>query len=313
LTSWAVRRDAQESLEKLRALGVDLDRLSRLTVITGVITNECPLRVGKGRGELGEPTDLPVEKLPDGRPYIPGSSLKGALRSLAERIANAMDLRTCNVFSRLSPCELAAAAIRKAIDALTRGDVEVLSRGLSDILSRAKQSGEEVVKGLAEDISGVISGLNQLEQLPEAISSLVEKLAGLPCPVCRLFGNKELAAHVHVLNAFPLDENVKIHFRTRVAIDRFRKAAHSGALFDYEFVPPGHKWELHIRVYNLDFEGRDEASRLLRSVFDYIREVGLEVGSMKSVGHGLLRLEELRCVVYRIEDFRVRREEVSLS
>jgi len=313
LTLWTARRNVREGLEKLRALGIDLDRLDKLIVIAGVIINETPLRVGKGRGELGEPTDLPVEKLPDGTPYIPGSSLKGALRSLAERMANAMGLRTCNVFSRLSPCELAAATIRKAIDALVRGDVEVLSGGLSDILSRAKQSKEEAVKGLAEDISGIISGFSRPEQLPEAISSLVERLAGLPCPVCRLFGNKELAAHVDTLNAFPLEVNVKIHFITRVAIDRFRMAARSGALFDYEFVPPGHRWEFHVRAYNLDLRGQDEASRLLRSVLDYIRDVGLEVGGMKSVGHGLLRLEELKCVVYRIEDFRVRREEVSLS
>jgi len=293
LISWTARRGIQESLEKLRALGVDLDRLDKLIVITGVIINEAPLRVGKGRGELGEPTDLPVEKLPDGTPYIPGSSLKGALRSLAERIANAMGLRICNVFSRTSPCELAAVTIRKAIDALERGSVETLRRGLLDILSRARA--EEVVRSLADEIHDVIVDLSSLEQLPKAVSDLIEKLAGLPCPVCRLFGNKELAAHVHVLNAFPLDNDVRVHYRTRVAIDRFRKAARSGALFDYEFVPPGHRWRLRIRVYNIDIEGQDEASRLLRSVLDYVRDVGLEVGGMKSVGHGLLRLEELRC------------------
>jgi CRISPR-associated RAMP protein (TIGR02581 family) len=72
----------------------DLDRLEVLTVVKGSLVSETPLRVGVGReAPLGSPVDLAVLRVrfADGRssPVIPGSSLKGALRSLAEVIARA--------------------------------------------------------------------------------------------------------------------------------------------------------------------------------------------------------------------------------
>jgi CRISPR-associated RAMP protein, SSO1426 family len=78
----------------------DLDRLEVLTVITGRLVNETPLRVGVGKEELEERQPLlgsGVDLVPitirfaDGRsvPYIPGSSMKGVLRSLAEAMVRA--------------------------------------------------------------------------------------------------------------------------------------------------------------------------------------------------------------------------------
>jgi len=78
----------------------DLDRLEVLTVITGRLVNETPLRVGVGKEELEERQPLlgsAVDMAPitirfaDGRsvPYIPGSSMKGVLRSLAEAMVRA--------------------------------------------------------------------------------------------------------------------------------------------------------------------------------------------------------------------------------
>jgi CRISPR-associated RAMP protein (TIGR02581 family) len=72
----------------------DLDRLEVLTVITGRLVNETPLRVGVGReSPLGSGVDLvPITiRFADGRsvPYIPGSSMKGVLRSLAEAMVRA--------------------------------------------------------------------------------------------------------------------------------------------------------------------------------------------------------------------------------
>ena len=304
------------SLEsRLRALGPDLDRLERLTVITGVLVNKAPLRIGTGRSELGGPTELPVEKLPDGTPYIPGSSLKGALRSLAEKLARGSNRKVCNIFADLTPCELAAAVARKALDAIRLSSPEFFRRELADILSRAGVIGGEL-KELADEIGSIVSTVRGPEDLEDAIGKLIDVLNGLPCTVCRIFGNKELASHVRIMNAYPKagQQKPEPQFRTRVALDRFRRAARSGALFDYEFVPPGHKWAFEMRVLNLDLlKPRDDASRLLRYVLDYVTELGLEVGGMKSVGHGLMKFEELRARIYRVEDFRIKLvEEVDL-
>jgi CRISPR-associated protein Csm3 len=75
----------------------DFDILEVLTRVRGSLVNETPLRIGVGREPpLGSAVDLaPLRvRFADGRsaPYIPGSSLKGVLRSLAESIARAQGL-----------------------------------------------------------------------------------------------------------------------------------------------------------------------------------------------------------------------------
>lgn len=65
----------------------DFNSLNVLTIIEGTLVNETPLRIGIGREPpLGSPVDIVVYRV-NGIPCIPGSSLKGALRSLAESLA----------------------------------------------------------------------------------------------------------------------------------------------------------------------------------------------------------------------------------
>ena len=61
-------------------------RLIKKIFIKGFIKTETGLRVGAGREtmEIGG-VDLSVVKLPNGLPYIPGSSIKGKMRCLLER------------------------------------------------------------------------------------------------------------------------------------------------------------------------------------------------------------------------------------
>ena len=86
-------------------LGLDFDRLARLTVVEGIAVNLTPIRVGMGRDEYASAAEMPVLRDADGRPYIPGSSIKGALRSLAEALARASGLNVCNIFdAKNNPC-----------------------------------------------------------------------------------------------------------------------------------------------------------------------------------------------------------------
>lgn len=62
----------------------DLDELKTIVKITGKLKNETPLRIGYGKSQsFIDQTDNPILRVGD-KPVIPGSSLKGALRSLAE-------------------------------------------------------------------------------------------------------------------------------------------------------------------------------------------------------------------------------------
>lgn len=62
----------------------DLDVISSIIKIEGKIVNETPLRIGTGKTpDFTTKSDDPIMKIND-KPIIPGSSLKGSLRSLAE-------------------------------------------------------------------------------------------------------------------------------------------------------------------------------------------------------------------------------------
>lgn len=64
---------------------------SRLEITAELVT-ETGLRIGMG-GEAAEPTasDLPIIKDAQGNPFIPGSSLRGVLRSHVERIVRTLE------------------------------------------------------------------------------------------------------------------------------------------------------------------------------------------------------------------------------
>ncbi len=72
------------------------ERLEKRIIISGVLEAVTPLHIGSGKPEveLGE-VDLPVLTDPEGRPYIPGSSLKGRIRAEAERIARQQGMNVC--------------------------------------------------------------------------------------------------------------------------------------------------------------------------------------------------------------------------
>jgi CRISPR-associated RAMP protein (TIGR02581 family) len=58
------------------------------------------VRVGAGRGGTADATDLPILREPSGLPIIPGSSMKGVLRSAAERLLRRVDESlACDILS----------------------------------------------------------------------------------------------------------------------------------------------------------------------------------------------------------------------
>jgi CRISPR-associated RAMP protein (TIGR02581 family) len=70
----------------------------RRYVFTGTLVLKTGLHVGSG-WTVGSPSDDPVIRTPDGRPFIPGSSFKGAFRSTVEKLAPAVGLESCGLMS----------------------------------------------------------------------------------------------------------------------------------------------------------------------------------------------------------------------
>jgi CRISPR/Cas system CSM-associated protein Csm3 (group 7 of RAMP superfamily) len=307
-------------LEFKRLFGLDLDYLNTYTEVEAVIVNEAPLRVGSGRGEgLGE-ADLPVVRGRDGVPFIPGSSLKGVLRSWLEVIHSPED--TCRVGdSSHECCSLKAELVYKLVKSVEKRfykglklEAEEFKRAveeidLRNIAERYKEcaGAREVTEKFANAMQSIAKGVAVLEVsvLVNRLRDVLAKEKLIPCIICRIFGNKALAAHVSISDARPTDGDVKTLIRTRVAIDRFTKTALPGALFDYEYIPEGYKWKFKIIAWNIDLGDKNgDASSRLRLLLENLASIGLFVGGMKSVGHGLLRLvvDESRVKVCRVEN-----------
>jgi CRISPR-associated protein Csm3 len=88
----------------------DFDKLTFRALIEGELENLTPLSIGSGEiGKLGNLDNPVITANINGKPvpYIPGSTLKGVLRTEAEKIARTRGLTVCNVFDHESSCNKA--------------------------------------------------------------------------------------------------------------------------------------------------------------------------------------------------------------
>jgi CRISPR-associated protein Csm3 len=84
-----------------------------------VFLNELHIGSGKGNGR----TDALVIKDHDDKPFIPGSSLRGALRSTIERIASSIGLNPCLSIKDSPNCVTTSRDLQKDFKKLPPKDV----------------------------------------------------------------------------------------------------------------------------------------------------------------------------------------------
>lgn len=73
------------------------EKLENRLVIKGTIEALTPLHIGSGKPQIElEEVDMPIIKDTNDQPYIPGSSIKGKVRSEAERILRKDGAYVCN-------------------------------------------------------------------------------------------------------------------------------------------------------------------------------------------------------------------------
>lgn len=78
--------------------------LQRKYVFTGTLELKTALHIGGGKVNVSN-TDSPVVRTPDGKPFIPGSSFKGVLRSTVEKLAVSIPrLKSCQLTEGVSDC-----------------------------------------------------------------------------------------------------------------------------------------------------------------------------------------------------------------
>ncbi|MHA1595869.1 MAG: type III CRISPR-associated RAMP protein Csx7 [Candidatus Baldrarchaeia archaeon] len=137
--------------------------LYRRVVIS--LSLECvePLRIGSGRRDvLTAAVDLPVIRLKD-TPYIPGSSLKGVLRSTCEMIARTAGLQVC--------------------------------MGVGTATCANRQIGFTEKDTIEKEIKRIIGDKRPLEDLYEMLDNL--------CLTCKMFGTQSYSSKIFVSDAVP--------------------------------------------------------------------------------------------------------------
>jgi CRISPR-associated RAMP protein (TIGR02581 family) len=232
------------------------DTFASRLVIGGRLEAMSGLRIGAGGVEAAQPSasDLPVLVGGDGRPYIPGASLRGVLRSFVERV-----VRTLEPQSGQGRAWEGRGACNPVVEAEW-----CISREAADAW-RQEARRDRDANGDAD---------------------FADKVWSHSCRVCRVFGNTLLASRVRIAD-LPLlgDDPPRVERRDGVAIDRDKETVANK--YDFEALVATSAFDLYIIAENLDAA---ERGLLLLGVRE-LSAGNLQVGGFKGRGLGWVKLE----------------------
>ncbi len=188
------------------------DRFRSRLELSGWLTTETAFRIGAGRSTEVVGTDLPVVRDALGRPYIPGSSFKGVLRSRLESLVRAVSNNrkiVCNPAESEEWC--------------------ITAQGMQEFKERVRK----------------VDARHRDEALTECIISE-------SCLLCLTFGSPWLASKVLVRDLLVDESLWVGQFQIRdgVAIDRDTETAAERKLYDYEVVPAGTRFGVRLLMEN---------------------------------------------------------------
>jgi CRISPR-associated protein Csm3 len=223
-------------------------------VFRGRLVMQTALHIGGGRITLSS-SDSPVVLTPDQKPFIPGSSFKGALRSTVEKLAPDLP--------GFSTCAL-----------IELNNEELQGRNLKEVCPTARQ--------------GEIARRRRERADPQKIQQeIMEDL----CDTCRLFGSPFAAARLNVNDLYMPKEEWSgiIQIRDGVAIDRDSEKAKDRLKYDFEVVPASAAFDLEIVLENASLK---DVQLVCVGLSEFVHGFGV-IGGKRSRGLGACRLEGL--------------------
>jgi CRISPR-associated protein Csm3 len=224
-------------------------------LITATLRMKTALSVGSRASLLPAGSDLPVIKTPEGVPFIPGSSLKGVVRTYVERVLRTLDgMNTQYPGQRLWACD-----------------------------------------PLDEDRRCVTGAQKKalFEQAGEDDARFTELIWQHSCTACRLFGSPWLASRVAFQDAMLANRESLLRLtevRDGVGIDRDLGSAKTGIKYDFETVPAGAKFRITIVVENAE----EWEVGLLLLALKAIEKGELPIGGKTTRGPGWGELVDLK-------------------
>lgn len=244
-------------------------------VFSGMLKMTTGLHVGGGKATLSY-TDSPVVLTPEGLPFIPGSSLKGVLRSTAEKLVASLPadlgLRSCG----LVLADEGENTNHGKIGGEKEPGEQIESRKQSGICPTSRQ---QWVAGQRRTLGG--------EELQRFMESERKKL----CNTCQLFGSPFAAARIRVNDLYLIDDLWcgTTQIRDGVAIDRDKETARPQAKYDFEVVPSTTAFAMYILIEN----ATPQDLQLISIVLSELTSGFASIGGMRSRGLGACILDPL--------------------
>jgi CRISPR-associated RAMP protein (TIGR02581 family) len=187
----------------------------------GTLEMQTALHIGGGRVTRSN-SDSPVVLTPEGAPFIPGSSFKGALRSTVEKFVPLLP-------GNLSTCALMEPGEEEREEARKQG---------RKLCSTTRQ--QEIARERRENPA------------PEQVEAILAQARKDCCDTCKLFGSPFAASRVSVKDLYVLEKvwSDRVEIRDGVAIDRDSEKAKDRLKYDYEVVPASTAFALEITLEN---------------------------------------------------------------
>lgn len=203
----------------------------RRYLFTGSLTLKTGLHIGGGAAELS-PSRNPIIRAPDGQPYIPGSSFKGAFRSAVEKLTPSIGLASCALAEQMG-CPGAQGAEQRAFN---------------EYRQRQRLADDELVRRLS---AGVDLDVETPREAPGGGGKQRKRVQ--LCRTCMLFGSNYLAARIAFSDLYLEGESeAVVQVRDGVAIDRDSEKQVPGLLYDYEVVAPSLSFGLEVMLEDPD-------------------------------------------------------------
>ncbi|MDQ2716046.1 MAG: CRISPR-associated RAMP protein Csx7 [Chloroflexota bacterium] len=187
-------------------------------IFKGTLEMTTGLHVGGGKATLSH-TDSPVVLTPEGLPFIPGSSLKGVLRSTIEKFVASLPadlgLRSCGL--------------------PTEKDDDTLDDNYT-----GKDCPTAHQKWIARE----------RREDPQRAQDIIELARENLCHTCQLFGSPFAAGRIRINDLYLDAWSGATQIRDGVAIDRDKETARPGAKYDFEVVPSTSAFSMYMLVEN---------------------------------------------------------------
>jgi len=255
---------------------LDYRQLESRYRFSGILTMETALHIGTG-GQVSTVTDSPVLRDAAGRPFIPGSSLKGAFRATVARIVASLGMNACDPFGDNDFCLSPQNGPREE-------DYRVIRSYLGETIP-ASDGGPD-----AERARQALTSLNHPGWTGEEITEdhLLILLDEWLCPVCKVFGSPYWAARARFDDLSVVEPWLDVtEIRDGVGIDRDSERAIDRIKFDFEVVPAGTAFSFGLTVENPS----DQDLGLVTIGLREMTEGMIRLGGIRSRGLGRCKLE----------------------